>query len=277
MSNFKNFYIFTGKGGVGKTTLSLAFAKHLIDCGQDVTYINIENTSLKKTTESTLIAESKLASALGVPFKKYELEQCAREYITKKLKSETAAKWIVKTPFFRALINMIPGFNYLIFMGRILETIEESQRKKIIVLDSPSSGHAMTMLESAKNFNELFSSGVIYEDTKKMLTVLEDPSIVKVNVIALPTLMALNEGKELKRDILKILPLDTQIIINNSFYHIEDLDEDHMPEFIVKKISNEKEVIAQADAEETFFVPHVLSADTQEIASKLAQNLEGIK
>jgi len=42
----KNFYIFTGKGGVGKTTAALLFAQYLHEQKNDVLYVSLSQQKL---------------------------------------------------------------------------------------------------------------------------------------------------------------------------------------------------------------------------------------
>ena len=151
--NTKRLYIFTGKGGVGKTTLSLAFARKLIEENKKCLYIYFENNKIdnKKVSSKELDQE---ATSLGIKKLGLDLLDCSQEYIGKKLKSDKIAKWVVATPFFQSLVNMIPGLSYVIYMGKILELLMEDP-ELTIVLDSPSSGHALTMFESTHNFNNI--------------------------------------------------------------------------------------------------------------------------
>jgi GTPase SAR1 family protein len=173
LNNLKRLYIFTGKGGVGKTTLSFSFTKYLQDIHHNntetkhkkVKYIYFKTSSLsdKETTLDPMIAE---AETLGIQTIGLDLLESAEIYVGKKLKSLTLGKWIVKTPFFKAIVNMIPGFNYLIYLGQILEILNDN-KDLTLILDSPSSGHALTMLESTHNFRDIFESGIIFDDTNE--------------------------------------------------------------------------------------------------------------
>ncbi len=141
----KKLYIITGKGGVGKTSAALAFAKCLNENGHKAQYLHYSTSSL--TDHSTEPQEVATARKMGIPFKAFNLLDASMEYVGKKMKSRTVGKWVVKTPFFKALVNMIPGFNYLIYLGKTLELLKADE-ELIFVLDSPSSGHALTMLEA---------------------------------------------------------------------------------------------------------------------------------
>ena len=219
MSTFKNLYILTGKGGVGKTTLSFAIAKYLQENGRSVKYIHLDTGSLSDL-DKVIDPGSSLANILNVECEHLELKECAQNYMAQKLKSEMISKWIVKTPFFKSLINMMPGFNYLIYLGRILEDLKANPDLTII-LDSPSSGHALTMLESTHNFREIFQSGIVFDDTQKMIDLMFKPGFLQVNILTLPTLMAVHEGIELNQSLQKITSINSKIFCNNSYHNLK--------------------------------------------------------
>lgn len=236
--SLKRLYIFTGKGGVGKTTLSLAFTRWLQEQGHAATYLTLSQQALSDEGPR----EEKLPAGWeNIPHVHLELEDAAEGYITKKLGSALLAKWIVKTAFFRALVNMLPGFGYVISVGKILEMLH-TDPKLIIVLDAPASGHALTMMEATGNFREIFQSGLVFEDTEKMLAKLYDPKHTGVRIMTLPTALAMQEALELKEAIHKLAPLDAKIYLNHSLASWSDALKD-APLALKEKLRLEAEVM----------------------------------
>ena len=222
LSDHKRLYIITGKGGVGITALSLAFTKYLRTQGVKANYLNFTTANLDKPKHD--IQEIIQAKKMDVPLTALNLYDCASGYVAKKLKSQTIAKFVVKTPFFKALISMIPGFNYTIYLGQALELLKQDP-DQVFVLDSPSSGHAITMLEATKNFGEIFQSGYLFDDTQKMLSHIYAPGFAQINILTLPILMAVNEAMELKEQLKSIAPIDSKVVCNNSFARLEGATE----------------------------------------------------
>jgi arsenite-transporting ATPase len=200
------------------------------------------------------------------------LMECAQSYIAKKLKSKTIAHWIIKTPFFNSLISMIPGFSYVIYLGQILEFLLENPQR-IIVLDSPSSGHALTMLESTKNFNEIFQDGVIYQDTHLMLSTMKSPHFTKINIITIPTQLAINEALELKEKIQQLESYDVDIYCNHS---LSDFEIEDLPIALKKKIHNEQLAISDYTEQIHSKIKYSTKNDTLEIIKDLVPSLENL-
>ena len=200
----KRLYIFTGKGGVGKTSLALAFTRYLKEQGHHAKYVSLSQQSLN---EEEVKSDQLPKGWDDIPHLHLELEDCAHGYITKKMGSQMIAKWVVGTAYFRALVNMLPGFGYVISMGKMLE---------LLVLDAPASGHALTMMEATSNFREIFQSGLVFEDTEKMLSKLYDRQHTGIRIMTLPTVLAMQEALELKAALEKLSNFDTTISLNHS-------------------------------------------------------------
>lgn len=263
----RRLYIFTGKGGVGKTTLSRAFVRELNQAGFKAVYLTFKNSSLGDVHQ-----ESTDEVKDGIRSISLDLEASARGYVEKRLSSRMVASWIVKAPFFRALINMVPGFSYLIYLGKILELGKEDP-DLIVVLDAPASGHALTMVEATSNFAKIFESGIVFEDTGKMLARLNDPEYTKIHVVSLPSLMSWQEALELRAGLRERTPVTVDITINNAFYPLVTQDIDQLPVAIKDKALNEKKLLEDNAGEMQCILPHSLSTASTAIESELVGSL----
>lgn len=259
----RRLYIFTGKGGVGKTTLSRAFVKELMNAGHPALYLTFKNQSI---AEKSSASEDKNVG--GIREIHLDLEDCARGYVEKRLGSRMIANWIIKAPFFRALINMVPGFSYLIFLGKILEMGKENPNLAI-VLDAPASGHALTMVESTSNFGEIFGSGIVFDDTIKMLGKLNDPEYTKIHVVSLPSLMSWQEATELRQGLKSRTPVDVDITVNNYLFPLVEEKLADLPEGLREKARNEHRLVTENQKNIVCILPHSL----HETQFKIEENL----
>ncbi len=263
----KRFYIITGKGGVGKTTIALAFTQWLRSQNHNAVYFTLSQQAL---SDEKSAPDEAVVGWPEVPHVHLDLEECAEGYIQKKLGSTMIAKLIVRTAFFRALVNMLPGFGYVISMGRMLEELKLDS-SKIIVLDAPASGHALTMMEATGNFREIFQAGMVFEDTEKMLKYLYDPAHTGVRIITLPTTLALQEAIELREAVHKLAPLDAKIYLNHSLSRWELVN---VPSVLGEKLKLEEEVLRDHAHDIGGTFPYSAASSTQELYQDVSQNLE---
>ncbi len=263
MEKPRRLYIFTGKGGVGKTTLAKAFTRCLVKHDVEAAYVTFQNQSLGERHTGTRDSQVN-----GIREISLDLEDAARGYIEKKLGSKLIASWIVKTPFFRALVNMMPGFSYLIFLGKMLQLGADDPRL-ILVLDAPASGHALTMIESTTNFQQIFESGAIFDDTMKMLGRLNDPEYTKIHVVSLPSLMSWQEAQELRTGLIQRTPVTVEITVNNCLYPLLEKNLDELPASLREKALYERQLVSEHRAEMRCVLPHSLARDTGSIEADL--------
>ncbi|ATH09056.1 hypothetical protein BIY24_14215 [Halobacteriovorax marinus] len=256
-------YIVTGKGGVGKTSLAIALAKKLKAQGKKVLYNSFDQED-----------QTKICSDLETPSLHLELEKSAEIYMGKKLGSEMVASWIMKTPFFKSLFNMIPGLGHMILLGHIIDLLEDDP-ELVIVLDSPSSGHAMTMFESSHNFKEIFGSGLLVEDINRMHRFIYAQNVLKNYIVSLPTKMALNEAKEVREHLQNLNFTSTEIIINDCLSPVLAAKED-LPEFLKIKNDLENEVISEYQDITSHKIAHSLGEDFQSVIDDLSAEKIGV-
>jgi anion-transporting ArsA/GET3 family ATPase len=231
-------YLFTGKGGVGKTTLSLAFTRYLREQGVNAQWITFSQVSFDQSHLDQTHKE------WNFPQIKLEIETSAEGYIAKKLGSSLVAKWVTKTSFFRALVNMIPGFSYVILLGKMLDMIKNSEEPLTLVLDAPASGHALAMLEATGNFQEIFQAGALFDDTKKMLDQLHSPDFLNIFIVTLPTELSLHESQELTDHIKKLGFSGSDLVLNYSLQSFENEFKD-APDILKSKLEHEKQLITE--------------------------------
>ena len=262
MSAAKRLYIFTGKGGVGKTSLAMAMTKYLESQGTRVLYNSFYQDP-----------ERSLWNKLSLPVLDIDLHTSAEIYIGRKLKSTTIASWIMKTHFFKSLFQMIPGLGHMILLGHILDELEKNP-ELTIVLDSPASGHALTMFESASNFKKIFRAGLIVKDIDKMHNLLSLPGYLKTLVISLPTELAIGEAHDLQKELKENSggpDFHTQIVVNDSYFQYlkeNQIQENDLPDFLKNKIELEKEIIKGTKS-----LAHVDESEPEVIIMKIAPKM----
>lgn len=255
-------YIISGKGGTGKTSIAMALTKLLREQGKNALYTAFDHE-----------VDFELANNLNIPFFNTTVEKSCEKYIELKLKSKTIANWIMKTPFFKALFSILPSLGSMILLGHYIKELQDNS-DLIIVLDSPATGHAKSMIDATYNFKEIFKTGVLVEDIHKMHEFLFNPKNVKSFICSLPTEMSLQEAGELKQFMLSKGYENTSIILNNFIQQTSNST--GKLDFLNHKYELEKNIIedfAKTNPIE-YKIPKVFCHSTAEIVKQKYQLLE---
>src|SRR5579871_131292 len=160
--------IFCGKGGVGKTTLSLAAGlRHAVE-GHRVLVVSSHPLPELALAVSLEGLSARFPSASKNFFVIYIdprdlIADLVRQYFPVPMMSDR----ILKSAIFMNLIEVAPGLKEFFFLGRLQELAERKNDDgtsgslpgyDYLIWDAPATGHFLATLRSAKNF-EVFLSG----------------------------------------------------------------------------------------------------------------------
>ncbi len=270
--------IVTGKGGVGKTTSALALTKHLKELGHEIVYLTLQMGTLRReghTPDHQIIKN--LCDKLQITQENLVLKTCLTEYVAQKLNSKLIADWIVGTKFFMSLVEIIPGFSQLIYMGRIIQALQ-SNPKLHYVLDAAATGHALTLVESIYNFHKIFSIGPLHQDMQMLKKVFTSENFLKMLLITIPQELSLNEFQELKTNLQNIDPQISCSMNLNQCFSISDFpwDELHKTQYWINKFNREKHLASRL-GDDFLRIPMVANIDLAKLINQLAHQVPWLR
>lgn len=163
MDDTARLVIFCGKGGVGKTTLSLAAALQLAMNGSKVLVVSSHPLSELALAVSIEGLAARFPAAAANLFVLYiEPRDLIADVVNKYFPVKVMAEKILTSSIFTNLIEVAPGLKEFFFLGRMQELAErrmaDSPEYDYLIWDAPASGHFLSTLRSAKNF-EVFLTG----------------------------------------------------------------------------------------------------------------------
>jgi len=250
MQDKLKIFLFTGKGGVGKSTLAKSFSTHL------------QNKNIKTQNFS-------FQAQPGDPFNFQEIEhrKLITKYLKKKLKSDLLASFIAESKFFNAIIDVLPNFKSLIFLGFIVDLFKDSESSpQAIVVDGPSTGHFLSLLSSPYQFQEIFSIGILHKDCKKIIEELIKS--LHIFYVSLPENLNLNEMNDFSNEVDKIGPYQKSFIINQSY--TQYLEEPVQTSWLQQRLVNEDQFFKKCNQEVSKF-PFLPFKKDQKLIKALAQ------
>ncbi len=205
----KNLIIVSGKGGVGKTTLATAAARYLASQGKRTLLIHVLQLG---EVEQKL---EKLAPNLwNITLR---ASDCFREYIIMKLKLKTLYTAFLGNKMTQYLERAAPGVREIVLLGKVWF---ERENYDHVVVDMPSTGYALTMINTPFNFAALFPGGPIYHDSKDMIETFSNPRLTSFVVVSLAEEMPVQESVELAENLKGLMPANPAHLILNRLVRV---------------------------------------------------------
>lgn len=203
----KRLIIITGKGGVGKTTLSAAMALALSKINKKVLVCEI-NANQKipgffnqENHGGTIKEIAKNIFSVNILPK-----EAMREYGIMILKSKILYKTIFENKFVSKFLNGFPGLNELLTLGKIRYHEKELDDQKnplydTIIVDAPATGHGLSLLKFPITILRVLTKGPLAEEEKKLYSLLTDKERTSIQVVTLPEELPVKESLELQNTI----------------------------------------------------------------------------
>jgi Mrp family chromosome partitioning ATPase len=217
----RRLVIVTGKGGVGKSTVSAALALLAARRG-------------KRVLVCELNAQERVAPLLGAPPSGGEIREVApgistvnvnphdamREYALMVVKFRTIYEAVFENRVVRFFLRAVPSLSELVMLGKILHEVraEEAGRPRwdLVVLDAPATGHAVQLLRVPAALHDTLPPGPMRRDTEWMRDLLVEPSVTALSIVTLPEEMPVNEAIELDAQVRGVLGIPRGALFLNA-------------------------------------------------------------
>lgn len=194
--------VITGKGGVGKSTVSAALALALARAGQRTLLCEVNSGGGTTALMGYPAAGPELAQLEG-PLWSVDVRpaEAMREYVLSKIRFERVYHAVFENPLVRAFLRFIPSLAETVMLGKVCwhmrQTDGPRKRWDAVVLDAPATGHALTFLGVPQVLLDTLPPGTMAEEASWMRDMLVDPATTGALVVALPEELPVLESIEL--------------------------------------------------------------------------------
>jgi anion-transporting ArsA/GET3 family ATPase len=193
---------FTGKGGVGKSTMAAAAAVLAASTGRRVLLIEVDaKGDVPAQFEERAVGFTPREVYPGVLAMAMDTEASLREYLRLNLRVPVLGRLGPLARVLDFVAEAAPGVKEILTIGKIAwevrESIEGRAEHDIVIVDAAATGHIVAQLGAADAIRELIDVGPLREQTRWVAELIADPAITAVNVVTTPEEMPVAETIEL--------------------------------------------------------------------------------
>jgi anion-transporting ArsA/GET3 family ATPase len=193
---------FTGKGGVGKSTMAAATALLAARSGRRVLLVEVDaKGDVPAQFEQKAVGFTPREVYPGVLAMAMDTEASLREYLRVSMRVPIIGKLGPLARVLDFVAEAAPGVKEILTIGKIMwevrESIEGRADHDIVIVDAAASGHVVAQLGAADAIQELVDVGPLRDQTRWLAELIADPHVTAVNVVTTPEEMPVTETIEL--------------------------------------------------------------------------------
>src|SRR5512139_1692771 len=206
----RRLLIVTGKGGVGKSTVSAALALLAARAGKRVLVCEVNAQERVAPLLGAAPAGPRVREALpGLFTVNVTPQEAMREYGLMVLRFRTIYEAVFENRLVRYFLKAVPSLAELVMLGKILNEVRSEERGRprwdLVVVDAPATGHAVQLLRVPGALVDTVPAGPLRHDAQWMQALLVDPAITALAIVTLPEEMPVNEAIELDAQVRGVL------------------------------------------------------------------------
>jgi anion-transporting ArsA/GET3 family ATPase len=217
--------IVTGKGGVGKTTVSVALGMRAAAEGKRTIVCEVsaqENAS--RMFEHTTVGFHEVELEENLWAISIDPDESMREYVLLQLKVRAMRDMLFRSRIFNYLAAATPGLKELVTIGKIWELAQLDRKVKsgrkydTVIVDAPATGHGVGFLQTPRTFANIARVGPIHSQAQTLDRFITDHENTGVAIVALPEEMPVNETAALEHDLVEEVGVAVDRVYLNGLY-----------------------------------------------------------
>ena len=218
----KRLIFVTGKGGVGKSTVTAGLAQALATAGQKTLVLETDTFSAMEDLfgyQSTGLDPVAIHNYLDAS--NLSSEECFVATLQRFVPSERVARAVIKNRFARVFFKAAPSVNEVTILDQVRVFFEKNNSDgtpfyENIIVDLPASGHAVSFLNVPSTMHDMMRGiGPIAKMNAQVDALIRDPATTAIVAVCLPEEMPVNETIELSANLTEALSRPLTLAIAN--------------------------------------------------------------
>ena len=221
----KRLVFVTGKGGVGKSTISIALGLSAAARGKRTIICEVagqETASRVFRRAQVGFHEVEVADNLWAI--SLDPDESLREYLLLQLRVRAMRDMLVRSRIFNYLAAATPGLKELVTIGKIWELAQPNRKVKkareydLVIVDAPATGHGVGFLQTPRTFAGIARVGPVHSQAKELDRFVTDHQTTGVAIVSLPEEMPVNESASLEELLTDQIGMAVDRVYMNALY-----------------------------------------------------------
>jgi anion-transporting ArsA/GET3 family ATPase len=198
----RRLLFFTGKGVVGKSSVTAATALLAAERGHRVLLVEVDaKGNLTALFEHEPVGFEPVEIYPRVHAMQMRTDASLREYLRLNVRVPVLGGVGPLANVLEFVATAAPGVKEILTVGKVCwevrESLEGRARWDLVIVDAAASGHVIAQLDSPRAIRELVQVGPVRQQTEWMVDLLSDPAVTALNIVTTPEEMPVNETVEL--------------------------------------------------------------------------------
>jgi Mrp family chromosome partitioning ATPase len=213
--------VVTGKGGVGKTTVSAALGKLLAARGRRVLLLEIDpRENLHHMLGIAPSGGEIVEAGPRLWLQNVQPIRVVEELVRERLKVELLVKRVLKSPVFQHFVEGGPGFKELAVLIHAQRLVRAGTRDgvDVVVLDAPATGHGVSLLAAPMLVSEAIPHGPVGHLAAELAAFVADAKRCGIVIVTSAEEMPVQEAVELIALVKERLGRTPEAVVVNGLY-----------------------------------------------------------
>src|SRR5438552_15078337 len=195
--------VVTGKGGVGKTTVTAALAQAAAASGRRVLAVEVGRGSLGSLLGGLRLGAEPTRVRAGLAAASLEPEALLGDFVAGVLRFPALARRPLESTSFQVLAAAAPGLGEFLVLHRLLGWVEARRGRRplhdLVIVDAPASGHSLPLLAAPHTLGALARLGPAADPLARLPRLIGDPAPTLVRLAPAPAAPAGREPVQPRR------------------------------------------------------------------------------
>src|SRR5512137_285503 len=198
----RRLVVITGKGGVGKSTVSAALAVLAARRGKRVLVAEVDARERVAPMLGGRPSGPVVRQVVpGISTVNVDPRHALEEYALMVVKVRALYQAVFENRVVRFFLRAVPSLAETLMLGKILHEARSEAggrpRWDLVVVDAPATGHAVQLLGVPRALRDTVPAGPLRRDAEWMQALLSNPQRTAVALVSLPEEMPVTETAEL--------------------------------------------------------------------------------